>query len=147
MGVMALKGYTTFPKVPGLEPHHQVQFNVIPLETRCWGVSYPSTEVQPAYYTAPVNKALKWRMANMCRDMNIEILWRIITQRKEFTTIKIVLKTKLDKTLRANLFNNTGLPAMLYTNEIWMTTKKEEDRLVMAQRVMERSMLRILLLE
>ena len=26
---MAMKGYTTFPKAPRLEPHHQMQFNVI----------------------------------------------------------------------------------------------------------------------
>ena len=25
-GLMAIKGYSTFPKVPGFEPHHQIQF-------------------------------------------------------------------------------------------------------------------------
>ena len=29
LGVMALKGYLTFPKAPGQEPHHQIQFSVI----------------------------------------------------------------------------------------------------------------------
>ena len=27
---MATKGYSTFPKAPGLKPHHQMQFSVIP---------------------------------------------------------------------------------------------------------------------
>ena len=26
---MAMKGYSTFPKAPGLEPHHQMQFNLM----------------------------------------------------------------------------------------------------------------------
>ena len=30
LGVMALKGYSTFPKDPELEPQHQMQFSVIP---------------------------------------------------------------------------------------------------------------------
>ena len=42
--------------------------------------------------------------------------------------IKNVLKVKLDKTLRTNLFNNTILPTMLYTCEMWVTTKKKEKR-------------------
>ena len=27
--VMTMKGYFTFPKAPGLEPHHQMQFSII----------------------------------------------------------------------------------------------------------------------
>ena len=29
-GVMAMKGYYTFSKALGLEPHHQMQFSVMP---------------------------------------------------------------------------------------------------------------------
>ena len=29
-GVMAMKGYSTFPKAPGFYPEHQRQFSVIP---------------------------------------------------------------------------------------------------------------------
>ena len=28
--VIAMKGYCTFPRAPGLEPHHQMQFTAIP---------------------------------------------------------------------------------------------------------------------
>ena len=27
---MAMKEYSAFPKAPGLEPHHQMQFSIIP---------------------------------------------------------------------------------------------------------------------
>ena len=30
LGVIAMKGYSSFPKAPGLEPHHQLQFTLIP---------------------------------------------------------------------------------------------------------------------
>ena len=55
------------------------------------------------------------------------------------------LLQKLDKTPRANLFNFTVLPAMLYANEMWAKTKKEEQRLDTIQRALKRSMLEILL--
>ena len=29
LGVMSMKGYPTFPKAPGLDPHHQMQFRII----------------------------------------------------------------------------------------------------------------------
>ena len=29
LGVIAIKGYSTFPRAPEIEPHHQVQFSVI----------------------------------------------------------------------------------------------------------------------
>ena len=29
-GAMVMKGSSTFPKPPKLEPHHQIEFNVIP---------------------------------------------------------------------------------------------------------------------
>ena len=43
-----------------------------------------------------------------------------------FITVKDVHKTKPDMTLRANLFNDTILTAMLCANESSDTTKKEE---------------------
>ena len=73
---------------------------------------------------------LSW-MVNMCWDLDVEILWR----RRSggvFTTIKDVLKANLDKTLRANHFNNSILPAMVYTDEMWSTIKMEEQNLVIA---------------
>uniref|UniRef100_A0A8C9S512 ribonuclease H n=1 Tax=Scleropages formosus TaxID=113540 RepID=A0A8C9S512_SCLFO len=84
---------------------------------------------------------------NMRRDMEKEISRRIRAGWKAFNSIKDVLKGKLDKTTRANLFNGTVLPAMLYGSETWATTKREEQRLVSAQRAMERSMLGISLRE
>ena len=42
---MAMKGYSTFSKAPGLEPHHQMY-----LTRRGWGY-YHSAEMQSAYST------------------------------------------------------------------------------------------------
>ena len=86
-------------------------------------------------------------LVNTCQDTDVESSQRISSGRKAFTKIKDVLKAKLDKTLHATLFNSTILPAMLYASKMWATTKKEEKRLVMAQRAWERSMLGILLHE
>ena len=54
---MAMKGNSTFPKALGQEPHHQMEFSVIPRILDA-GVeeSYPSAEIQLAYFTAPANK-------------------------------------------------------------------------------------------
>ena len=62
----------------------------------------------------------------MYRDMDAETSRRLRSGSKALTPIKDVLKTKLDKTLRTNLFNNTVLLAMLYASETWATMKKEE---------------------
>ena len=64
-----------------------------------------------------------------------------------FNGIRDVLERRLDKATRAGLFNSSVLPAMLYGSETWATTKREEQRLVTAQRAMERSMLGISLRE
>ena len=53
------------------------------------------------------------RMLNMCWDMDVEISWKIRSGKKVFTTIKEVLKAKLDITLRANLFKRIVITAML----------------------------------
>ena len=44
IGVMAMKGYPTFTKAPIQKQHHLIQFT-----DTCWGVSYPSANVQLAY--------------------------------------------------------------------------------------------------
>ena len=49
---MAMKGYSTLPKAPGLEPCHQMQFNVISKTLIGKGGSYPTAEVQSVYSTA-----------------------------------------------------------------------------------------------
>ena len=38
-----------------------------------------------------------------------------------------MLKARLDKTLSANIFNSTILLAMLCTNKMWATTKKDRE--------------------
>ena len=40
---MTMKGYLTFPKAPGVEPHHQMQFSVISMTLI--GEAYPSAEL------------------------------------------------------------------------------------------------------
>ena len=52
----------------------------------------------------------------------------------------VLTDTKLPMEIRANLFNTTVLPAMLYASETWSTTKSEEKKLAVTQRAMERRM-------
>ncbi len=54
-GVMAMKRYSTFPKVQRLESYHQ-KVQIYIQDTR-WGGSYPSEEMQLTYSTAPANWA------------------------------------------------------------------------------------------
>ena len=62
----------------------------------------------------------------ICVYMDEKISWLIRSEWKTFITIKDVFKAKLDKTLLANLFNSTVLPAVLYTSESRVTTMKKE---------------------
>ena len=48
LGVIAMKGYSTFSKAPELESHHQTQFSIIS-RTLIAGWDYLSAEMQPAY--------------------------------------------------------------------------------------------------
>ena len=58
LGVMAIKGYSAFPKVPALlEPQHQIVLCHIQ-DTRCGG-SYPSAEIQLVYSTAQLSNCIK----------------------------------------------------------------------------------------
>ena len=50
-----MKGYSTVSKVSQLEPHHQMQLDVISRRL-VGGGSYPSAEMQSAYSTAPADK-------------------------------------------------------------------------------------------
>ena len=45
MGVMAMKGFFTLSRSPELEPHHQMQFSVIP-KTSLFGRLAPLQEIQ-----------------------------------------------------------------------------------------------------
>ena len=43
MGLMTIKGYSTFPRSQDLEPHHQMLFNIILRTILFWeSMSYPS---------------------------------------------------------------------------------------------------------
>ena len=75
-------------------------------------------------------------MVDMYPDMDAKTFRRIRSGWKVFTTPKNVFKAKLDKILRANLFNNSILPAMLYANEMGPTSKRKEQRLVTINRTM-----------
>ncbi|KAG6932138.1 hypothetical protein G0U57_000268, partial [Chelydra serpentina] len=54
-----------------------------------------------------------------------------------FNGITDSLQGKSNKKTRANLFNSTVLPAMLYGSETWSLTKIEEHQLSVTQRAME----------
>ena len=66
---LRMKEYSTFPNIVGLEPHYQMQFNVIPRTLILGG----SAEVQLAYSIAPADKESKH-----------ELTWRKIDKRKYF---------------------------------------------------------------
>ena len=61
--------------------------------------------------------------------------WIAFSQNKEVLTDE-----KLPMNIRANIFNASVLPAMLYACETWSTTKSEEEKLAVTQRAMERRM-------
>ncbi|CAM5076218.1 unnamed protein product [Natator depressus] len=84
---------------------------------------------------------------NMCQDLNRELSQRIRAGWCAFNSIKDVLKGKTDKTTQTNIFDSTVLPAMLSGSETWALTKREEQRLSVAERAMERAILGISLLD
>ena len=55
LGVMSMKGYSTFPKAPELEPHHQMGFSI--MSRTYYRESYPTAEVQLVYSTVPTDRA------------------------------------------------------------------------------------------
>ncbi len=59
-------------------------------------------------------------------NVYVHLQWWIRSGWKPFTTIKDVLKAKVDKNLHNNLLNSTILVAMLYAREMWVTLKKED---------------------
>ncbi|KAG6940573.1 hypothetical protein G0U57_015976 [Chelydra serpentina] len=83
----------------------------------------------------------------MRQDLNGELSRMIWAGWCAFNSIKDVLKGKIDKTTRKNIFNSAVLPAMLYGSETWALTKREEQRLLVAERAIERAMLGISLLD
>ena len=56
LGVMTMKGYSTFSKAPALEHYHQMKVSVIS-KTLGGVLSYPFAEKQSAYSTASANRA------------------------------------------------------------------------------------------
>ena len=57
MGVKAIKGYSTFPKAPELEPHDQIVLCHI-LDTHLGGGVDPFVEILLAYSTVPADWAM-----------------------------------------------------------------------------------------
>ena len=56
--VMAMKGYSAFPKAPALlKPHHQIVYVIS--RTLIWWESYLSAEMQSVYSTVPADWATK----------------------------------------------------------------------------------------
>ena len=50
---MIVNGYSTLSKAPGQEPHYQMQFSILSRKLVERRESYPSTEMQSAYFTVP----------------------------------------------------------------------------------------------
>ncbi|KAH7695018.1 reverse transcriptase [Aphelenchoides avenae] len=74
-------------------------------------------------------------------NMNGEIGRRQKAAWLSFKNIQEVLKKISDPKLRANLFNTTVLPALLYGCETWTLTKRHEEKLSVTERAMERRVL------
>ncbi|KAH7710335.1 endonuclease-reverse transcriptase [Aphelenchoides avenae] len=60
-----------------------------------------------------------------------------------YNNVKDGLKNLTDVKLRANLFNTTVLPALLYGCETWAPTQNQERRIAVTQRAIERRTLGI----
>ena len=61
-GEMAMKGYSTFPKVAALmKPYHQIV--LCHIQDTYLGESYPSAEKQSVYSTAPADWATVFRIS------------------------------------------------------------------------------------
>ena len=68
LGAMVMKEYSTFPKSPRLEPHHQAVWYHI--QDNCWGGrSYASAEMQWVYTTGPA----VWTVIHMINMQYISI--------------------------------------------------------------------------
>ena len=68
MGVMALKNYYTFPKVPGLVPYYYEKFSDIS-RIHVWREPNPSVGMQLVYSTASAEWAVSFFlciMLNIC---------------------------------------------------------------------------------
>ena len=73
-----MKGYATFPKASGLDPHYQIQFSIISrsLGGGSGGASYPSTEVHLMYSTAPFDKVVVgwfYGMSTIVKVFNVKV--------------------------------------------------------------------------
>ena len=72
-GAIAMKGYSTFPQFPGLlEPHHKIVSCQNRTLVGWW--SYPSTEMQLLYSTAPVDWAKETWTRNLLNTEN-QLVW------------------------------------------------------------------------
>ena len=91
-----MKKYFTFPKIPVLHPHHQMQFRVI-YRTLIRGGSYHSADVQSTYSTAPVNRAsldksftyLSWAIFQ--NDVNIFIVFKVAMEFDNMSVFEILV--------------------------------------------------------
>ena len=101
LGVMAMKGYSTFSKAPPLlEPHHQIV--LCPIQDTRWGGvgSYPSAEKQSVYFTAPANWAIEtWSQKN-CDQKKPYFPENIWTTSSFHWQIPFTAKTIQDKTMK-----------------------------------------------
>ena len=78
LGVMAVKRYSTFPRVPELEPHNQMQFNVI-IRTPFFegvGIIQPLLGLLPKYYECCGQGGLN----RMVADVKMSTIYSIIVE-------------------------------------------------------------------
>ena len=80
---------------------------------------------------------------NMRNDIAKEISRRRQAGWLKFNQEREVLKSDLDQKRKAEIFNSTVIPAMIYGSETWATTAAEERKLEVTVRAMERSVLGI----
>ena len=73
LGVMAMKGIFYIPKAPVREPHHQMQFGVIPrrLLARGWGIIPLRRCSQHILQPSPTNRVLKILVIYNCSYCNL----------------------------------------------------------------------------
>uniref|UniRef100_A0A7I4YIY3 Reverse transcriptase domain-containing protein n=1 Tax=Haemonchus contortus TaxID=6289 RepID=A0A7I4YIY3_HAECO len=83
------------------------------------------------------------REVNMMNDLASELCRRKRAAWEAFKNIEGVVKKTKNIRLRAHLFDTAVLPALTYASETWTLRKQDEHAVSVAQRALERTMIRI----
>ena len=78
-------------------------------------------------------------------DKDSEVKRRINIGWKAYNKYRYIMRSDMPLSLKRKIFNHCIIPAMTYGSETWKLTKGSENKLIRAQRAMERSMMKLTL--